>query len=348
MQNQKKVITIFLSPGGIGEVILQTPFYKALKANFPDYSVTAFLFSKLSVVLENNPYVDKIVTYKSKKDLLQTILSLRNNFYNECFVFDKSWKSILISRLFIKCARLTGFKRSYFESLPLNKKIVYKATKHESCYYLDMLSGYRSYSTKPEMFPNPNDIDAIRKLDINTAVKKVALLPGGANNIAVGDEPFRRWPKERYKEIALKLIEHGYELIFVGGPNDIPITNFIKEDLDPDKIYDFTGKLRLHQSGLLLSKAALIICQDSGLMHLASCFNPNLLCLFGITSPETLLPQVANAQYLWSDKDIYSVNVRLYGTRSIHQKLKYRYFSRLSTADVLNKTFEMLSTTKVY
>jgi lipopolysaccharide heptosyltransferase II len=343
MQKQKKVITIFLSPGGIGEIILQTPFYKIIKEHFPHSAITALVYSKLSIVLENNPNIDNICTYSSKSHLLRILMSLRPNHYDECYIFDKSWKSILLSKIFIKSKQLIGFKRTVIESLFLDQKIPYFAQKHESIYYLDMLGCNHTHTLKPEIYPVSKDFEIITKFKFNSENKKVALLAGGANNMAVGDEPFRRWPQERYKEIASKFINDGYEIILVGGTNDIKINNFIKDGFDINKIYDFTGKLSLHQSGIILSYASLIICHDSGLMHLASCFNRNILCLFGATSPKTLLPQVDNAQFIWADEAIYSNSIRLYGTKTVSIETKQKFFKKLTVAEVFAKACEMLS-----
>jgi glycosyltransferase involved in cell wall biosynthesis len=92
-----------------------------------------------------------------------------------------------------------------------------------------------------------------------------------------------------------------------------------------------------------MAKTRLIITNDSGIMHLAACFNRNLLCLFGPTSPYTVLPRVDNARYMWDDSDIYSDNVRIYGTRVIDDCLKSKFFRSLTVDRVHASIDEMLS-----
>lgn len=339
-------LAIFLSKGGIGEVILQTPFFKALKTSKPHLHVNVLLHKSNVCVLENNPYVDRIYFYSNFKELLTTISILRNKTFNFIFIFDKSWKVNYLIRFTLKSACFIGFKRRWWESLFLTKKIEYNATKHETSYYLEMLT-WLSFKaeTAPQLFLKPEDKEFVDTLLTHKA-DMVCLLPGGARNLGVGDEPFRRWPKKNYQDLVRRLLETGYKILFVGGKSDNQIVDYIISGLESEyhsKITSLCGKLSLVQSGYAIGKAQCVVCHDSGLMHLASCFNPNLICLFGITSPVSLLPQVKGASYLWADEDIYSPSIRILGTTTAKKHLKPIYFTRITVDDVYQEVFSKMS-----
>jgi len=64
----KKILVIKLRH--IGDVLLTTPVFKALKENFPDSFVATLVNKGTEDVLENNPYLDEIITYdRSIKEL---------------------------------------------------------------------------------------------------------------------------------------------------------------------------------------------------------------------------------------------------------------------------------------
>jgi heptosyltransferase-2 len=331
---KQSVLLVFLSKGGIGEVILQTPFFRSLKKSRPELNIEMLVSRHNVGVLQNNPNIKKIHAYSDAKNLLTTIFRLRETRFSHVFIFDKSWKSNYLIRLLVKSSCYIGFKRRWWESALLTQKVHYKAEKHDSQYYIDMIPwNIPEYHLLPEMFVNDDEKKYVDSL-IHKSPKLICLLPGGARNPGVGDEPFRRWAVENYIELSQKLIEHGYEILFVGNDTDNLIVQKILTTIDEDKkdrVFNVCGKLSLSQSGYAIGKAQLVVCHDSGLMHLASCFNDNLICLFGITSPVSLLPQRANVDYIWTDQDIYSPDVRIFGTYKINVRNRDLYFKRIDT-----------------
>jgi len=334
-------ITLFLSPGGLGEVILQTPFYRALKKKDPDSFIDVLVHTGNKPVLENNPCIHRIYTYSSGKSLI-TVLTriLLTRKYEQCFVFDKSWKTNYLAMLFIRSRIHCGFKRNMWESLSFQKTIAYTAGKHETGYYLDMIDSPADTDPGPEIFPMNSDYDKVNHLIPSPDKPLICLLPGGARNEAVGDEPFRRWPIENYTALTERLLTTGFAVLLAGGETDRPTAEYLISHIPEEKrncIVDLTGKLTFMQSCIAIGKACCIVCHDSGLMHMASCYGKNLICLFGVTSPVSLLPAVPGVSYLWADEDIYDRKVRIFGTRALDVNKRSIYFTRLKVDDVFQE-----------
>ncbi|MBD3392381.1 MAG: glycosyltransferase [Chitinivibrionales bacterium] len=343
----QNIIVCFLNPGGIGEVILQTPFYEALKRLHPGSHLTVLTHRNTSDPVRNNPRIDELIQYTSPRELTSVFMSLRRRVFDQCFVFDKTWKSIYPIRLGIRAREYRGFNRRGWEALPLTRSVEYTGDRHETSYYFSLLDTTGdSFGGNPRMYPTHRDIDKVEQLFPGSAQGQwICLAAGGGANQSTGDVWFKRWPAQHYAALAEHLIERGYNILLVGGATDRYINNIILSRIGEhrDRVCDLTSRCTLVQSGLAMGKTRLVVTNDTGIMHLAACFNQNLLCLFGPTSPFTLLPRVPNAWYLWGDAEAYSPQVRVFGTRVIDDCLKSQFFRALTVDRVYESIESLLS-----
>jgi|GEM_PF-774019 len=347
----EKVLVCFLNPGGIGEVILQTPFYEAIKELHPSCRLTVLVHKNTCETLENNPRIDELITYTSAKELSAVFLRLHGTVFDQCFILDKTWKSIYPVRFGIRAREYRGFKRREWEALPLTEAIEYTGNRHETSFYLQLLDEPDAFCDPhryiPKIYPTKNDVETVNRLFPRTDSREwICLAAGGAANQSIGDDWFRRWPARHYASLAARLIDRGFNILLVGGPSDRYINNIILNGIgrsQRDRVCDLTAQCSIVQSGLAMGRTRLVITNDSGIMHLAACFNSNLLCLFGPTSPVTVLPKVENARYLWDDSAVYCHRVRVYGTRVIDDCLKSKYFKTLTVDRVQESIEAMLS-----
>lgn len=79
----------------------------------------------------------------------------------------------------------------------------------------------------------------------------------------------RRWPPERYRQVAAACIAEGYHVVFSGAAGDSPAIALIRQGLPADRILDLSGKTSLLQLAKLIARAALVIGPDTGVLHLA-------------------------------------------------------------------------------
>jgi len=97
--NTKKVLV--LRYDRIGDMIQTTPIFSTLKENFPSIFISVIASKNNAVVIENNPFVDK-VTINSKNNLigdLFSLIKLRRERYDVCIELDHSVVPHAILRL---------------------------------------------------------------------------------------------------------------------------------------------------------------------------------------------------------------------------------------------------------
>ena len=112
--------------------------------------------------------------------------------------------------------------------------------------------------------------------------------------------PAKRWPPAYFAELARKLAAAGHEVWLAGSANDAAIGDEIAR-LSGDLCINLCGKSTLAEAIDLLSCAALVISNDSGLMHIACALGKPLTAIYGSSSPAFTPPLSADARIVKLD-----------------------------------------------
>jgi ADP-heptose:LPS heptosyltransferase len=116
-----------------------------------------------------------------------------------------------------------------------------------------------------EIFPSAEDIDAATRL---TPHPFVAFAPGARHRN-------KRWPSRHWRTLARLVRDRGLDVVALG-------TEAERTLLDGPGVINGFG-LSLGVTGAVLARARLAVCNDSGLMHLATAAGTPVVALFGPT-----------------------------------------------------------------
>jgi lipopolysaccharide heptosyltransferase II len=131
---------------------------------------------------------------------------------------------------------------------------------------------------KPELKVPAAEIDAWRaQRGLGSDGRPVAALAPGA----VG--PSKRWPSDRYGELARQLAQQGLHVWVLGGPDEKSLAAEIVGRGGPG-VHDLTGN-DLRNAILALAAADVAVSNDSGLLHVAAALGTPSVGIFGPTSP---------------------------------------------------------------
>ena len=108
----------------------------------------------------------------------------------------------------------------------------------------------------------------------------VVLVPGGAAN-----QTDRRWPIERYAELAAVLKADGFEIVIIGGPEESVLARAIQRKANTR---DLTGRTDFAQIAVLGATASLVVGNDTGPLHLLAAAGAPTLALFSKSSDPVL------------------------------------------------------------
>ena len=273
----------------IGELLLTTPAFGAVRESFPGAKITLVVKPSSSPVVEGNPCVDSIVKLDPGPDLdslakrLRFIRFLGSSGFDMVIIFNPS-------RFFNVAAFLSGIpvrvgydrKLGFLLTNAIEDK-KYLCEKHEVEYNLDLAkaAGAGILSERPCFpFAETDERAAAEMLAKNgiTGGAFVAVHPGTSN-------PEKSWPAERFARVCDKMIDgFGIKAVLVGGEEERRTAGEVKSKMR-NPVLDLTGRLALKEFGALLKRAALLISCDSGPVHIASAVGTPVVALFGEARP---------------------------------------------------------------
>ena len=110
--------------------------------------------------------------------------------------------------------------------------------------------------------------------------------------------PAKRWPARHFASLAASLALRGYQVWLMGSPKDAEVTAEIQR-LSGNACIDFAGRTSLDEAIDLMSFAAHVVTNDSGLMHIAAALDRPTTALFGSSSPAFTPPLSARARVIY-------------------------------------------------
>nr|WP_281398126.1 glycosyltransferase family 9 protein [Ruficoccus amylovorans] len=110
---------------------------------------------------------------------------------------------------------------------------------------------------------------------------RIGLIPGTENS------PEKRWPVDHWRTLvaALQDARPDAQVFTFGTERDAAITREVTKDFRPQSVIDRAGKTALVEFADELSRLDLLICNDTGGMHLANALGVPVLVVFGPTNP---------------------------------------------------------------
>ena len=109
----------------------------------------------------------------------------------------------------------------------------------------------------------------------------VMFVPGGSAH-----RPEKRWPVEKYGELARILYAKGLDIVVIGGPQETPLAHAIQREVP--RARDLTGRTDFARIAILGAKAALAVGNDTGPLHLAAAAGAPTVVLFSSASDPAL------------------------------------------------------------
>jgi ADP-heptose:LPS heptosyltransferase len=95
----------------------------------------------------------------------------------------------------------------------------------------------------------------------------------------------RRWPPDRFAEVAKRLTRKGHAVVVTGGPDERELVKTVVRQAHLPASATLAGRLGLGELAALVAGARLVISNDTGVGHLATAYGTPSVLLFGPTEP---------------------------------------------------------------
>ncbi len=152
---------------------------------------------------------------------------------------------------------------------------------------------------KPRLVNDPAKVEkALQKFGLNDEGRVVVICPGAEFGAS------KQWPVEHYAALSNALMTEGRRVWILGSTNDATTAEAILSDIETDhrsRCKDLTGRTTLAEAIDLMSKADIVVSNDSGLMHIGAALAKPIVALYGSTSPDFTPPLTERVKLLSTD-----------------------------------------------
>ena len=304
LDGKKPAKILIYHVGNIGDIIVATPVYQAIRKTFPEAKITLLtspgrigLPGAKEIIAPLNLVDNLKVFYPEEIRSLKKIINLCRSIKKGDFDFlvylpANQWGFWYILRDMI-LFRLTGIKRAVgFEIY--EGYYLYKKNKQKPVNEVDRLGklleplGINSGECTLEFPIEPEDkrfaSDLFHQYNINKKQLTIVVHPGGKKQTKL-------WSKQNFTRLIDRLIkELNMQIILVGGKDEVSMVEGIISPMK-QKAVNFTGSLTLSQLASVIERADLMISNDSGPMHIGAALKIPVIALFsGVDIPNLWYP----------------------------------------------------------
>jgi ADP-heptose:LPS heptosyltransferase len=152
----------------------------------------------------------------------------------------------------------------------------------------------------PQFSPEPEEIATVEEIIRGETVGRppLILLNPNASDLV----PLRRWPIERYVDLARRLLQKYPEVVvaFTGAPNEAKAAAELVRQVSSDRCISLAGKTTLRQLLVLYTLAEVMVSNDSGPAHFATLTPIQVVTLFGPETPSLFAARTPRNTVLWA------------------------------------------------
>ena len=295
---------LVVGPAWVGDMVMAQSLLITLKERFPDSEIDVLAPSWSRPLLARMPQVHAAVMlpiehgefgYGVRKRLGRAL----NRRYTRAVVLPRSWKSALVPA-FAGIPVRTGYRGEWRYGLindmrKLDKKALTQTVQRYVALGLERDAKLPPVIHKPHLWvdrENQAMLVDINRLHLDKPV--VALLPGAEYG------PAKRWPLDRYGELAKRLTASGKQVWVFGSAKEHNLGDAIVKQAGEGAV-NLCGSTKLVDVVDLLALARCAVTNDSGLMHMAAAVGVKLVAIYGSSSPEYTPPLTDKADVVYLD-----------------------------------------------
>ena len=272
----------------LGDIVLLGSVLRNLRLHWPAARITVLTEPAYAAVLALNPDVHTALIFpRALAGWPAFLAALRRARFTHVLDFDNTEKTALLTRFtgaLIRVAfdrELIKFRYPRFYTHSAKVANAFYDTHHITETYLRLLGpiGVPVATREVRLVPTKPDLAAITPLIGGPKAKtghrspKILLHPGSRS-------PFRIWPPERFAAVADRLQDElGAQVFLVAGPAEQALVEAIRGHAK-SHLVALDRAFSVGQFAALLAEFDLLLCHDSGPMHVAAAVGPPVVALF--------------------------------------------------------------------
>ncbi|MCA1857399.1 lipopolysaccharide heptosyltransferase II [Massilia oculi] len=297
--------TLVISPNWIGDAVMAQPLLHRLRERHPERPIDVLAPGWVAPVWRAMREVDTVIESPFKHGALQWkerkafAKMLRARGYADSYVLPNTLKFALIPWL-------AGIKRRVGYKGEMRYGLVNVMHHDDKAAPRPMVPFYAALADAPvrQLPPAGKALEPSMQVapeQADAAIARLALPAGAYVAFAPGAEfgPAKRWPAAYFAELAqtIRARRPDAQILLMGSPKDRAVCDEITAVVP--QAHNLAGATSLDEAIALISRAAALVTNDSGLMHIGAALGRPVVAIYGPTDPRHTPPHSALAKVLW-------------------------------------------------
>ncbi len=290
--NVKKLNILVEIMHGLGDTVCALSLLKVLRYLYPMSHLTVLCKTKAGrdIIESSDIFVNEIIVLDVYKNIFHTINVIR---YLRQQHFDIGVSACITpvkkSQLFMK---ICGVRQHIgFQALGTNK---FDYDMHFVEANVATLGLDYNDQFKPQLyvdaFSDTNIAHYFNHLDMKLPVIGVCIGdadPSLTNRwLRTGRVFPRSWGIKRIAGLIELLLRAKYQVVLIGGPQEVPLLGHLEAYLDNPKIVNLVGVCNIRESMAVVKRCTCSVGIDTGMQHIAGALNVPTVSIFGPTNPK--------------------------------------------------------------
>lgn len=300
-KNNSRILVV--GPAWIGDMVMAQSLFITLKQRFPDSEIDVLAPAWSKPLLARMPevhaaHIMPLGHGEFGFGVRRRLGHLLRGRYDQAIILPRSWKSALVP-FFAGIPKRTGYRGEWRYGLINDMRPLDKTKLTQTVQRFVTLGLERDTPLPAADVPKlqlrvdaQNQSALLNKLALNSDIPIVALMPGAEYG------PTKRWPVERYGELAKQLLASGKQVWVFGSVREQSLGEEITR-IAGKRVVNLCGSTRLEDVVDLLALAETAVTNDSGLMHIAAAVGVKLVAIYGSSSPDYTPPLSDKAEIVY-------------------------------------------------
>ncbi len=291
MPDPKKILIVRFS--SIGDVILASPFIRVMRSRFPKAQIDFVVKSEYAELVKFNHHLSSVIELKTPDpgELMALRKKIQGGGYDVIFDLHNSLRSRYL-RAFSSATSVSVVQKHALARFLLItfKWNTYKAAVPIADRYFGTAQtfGVRNDDKGLEIFIPDESLFSVSSMMAKHRLDRYNSVLGIA---PAANHTTKMWLQERFAEVAVEAVRARQAKIFIfGGQEDLQRCNEIASSINSsasmEAAVSFAGKLTLLETAAALDFCDVVLCNDTGIMHLAAARQRNVVAIFGPTVQE--------------------------------------------------------------
>jgi len=281
---------LILAPNWLGDAILALPAIADVRRELPGTEIMVAARPAIAPLFALVPAVDRVLAIEAAAPLRTAATELSRERFETALLLRNSMRAALMVTLAAIPERW-GY-RAYMRGALLTRAVARPSGLHQAEFYQQLVHalGFANGPMEPQIAVPPGvraaAANALRAAGWDGSAPLAAMAPGAAYGGA------KRWPAERFAELAASLAADGIQSILIGTAADRGAAADVERAFRGNRsaLLTLAGRTDVPTLAGVLAECRALVTNDSGAMHLGAAVGTSVTAVFGPTDERATRP----------------------------------------------------------